>query len=556
MHDHRPDLLAQHPLQDNYRLLRIYAWYRALLASALLGMFATGFGQQTLGNSFPQLYGSTAALYTLANLITLTRLLLFKTAPTTRHIFTICLADIVALSLIMFCSGGVSTGLGLLIFITVAAGSIFLQGQIATLLAAIACIAILAESVASGYWRNNEANPLAAALLGILLFVTSQLFQYLTRRIRTSQQDAAEQAAHAEILQRLNEMIVQRMHTGIAVLDGNQRIILYNEAAARLLYLPLQPDPRDHLSLKRYPQLERCLQHWNSNPQQRPEPLQIEEGTPEIQINFARLEQLPAANISTGAFVQIRENMAFHHLLMFVEDTRQISQRAQQMKLASLGHLTANIAHEVRNPLGAISHAAQLLAESDQLCDPDRRLASIIQNHSVRVNQIIENVLQLSRRKAPLPERRDLCEWLRHFTKQHQQTHSKPVDIELQLPAEPLFVHMDFSQLEQVLNNLCSNGLRYSEKLTGQAVIALHAYWHPSLDVPCVDIIDYGAGISEQDRSNIFEPFFTTEQQGTGLGLYIARELCLINQASLDYKRTGDGRSCFQITFPHPNKIL
>lgn len=529
----------QHPLQDNYRLLRVYAWYRALLACVLFGMFAVGVESNVLGRLHPALYGYTVQVYTFISLLTLGWLLLVRREPATSHIFIVCLIDILALTLIMYCSGGIATGLGSLVFITVAASSIFLRGQMATLLAALACIAILVESLVSGYLSRVDVNPLAVALLGLLLFVTSLLFQYLTRRILTSQQAAAEQAAQAATLQKLNEMIVQRMHTGIAVLDTKNQILLYNEAAARLLYLPVQFDVRDQLNISRSPAMQAVLQQWLLNPLQRPLPLQLEEGSPEIQLNFARME-----------------NNGNDLVLVFVEDTRQMSQRAQQLKLASLGHLTASIAHEVRNPLGAISHAAQLLGESEALSDADRRLSAIIQNHSLRVNRIIENVLQLSRRQAANPEKRDLCEWLNKFAQQHSQTHGKPVQIKLVLPDTPIQVYMDFSQLEQVLGNLCSNGLRYSEKATGNANITLHVYMHDSLAIPCLDIIDYGEGISDADRAQIFEPFFTTDTTGTGLGLYIARELCMANQASLDYKRTAEGHSCFQISFPHSNKMM
>lgn len=535
----RNELLYQHPLQDNYRLLRIYAWYRALLASLLFGMFSLGMAPNVLGKVYPQVYGYTVGIYTAINLLVLGRLLLSRRSPSTTLIFAICFTDIVAPTIIMHCSGGIATGIGLLVFITVAAGSIFLQGQLATLLAALACIAILIESLASGYIQRVDINPLAVGLLGVLLFVTSQLFQYLTRRILSSQQSANEQAAQAATLQKLNEMIVQRMHTGIVVIDNMGRILLYNEAAARLLFLPAQQERRGNLAFGGHPLLQSTLRNWLANPGQRPQPLQLEEGSPEIQLNFARME-----------------NSGNDLVLVFVEDTRHMSQRAQQLKLASLGHLTASIAHEVRNPLGAISHAAQLLGESDELPEADRRLAAIIQNHSLRVNRIIENVLQLSRRQASLPERRDLREWLGRFVQQYSQTHGRPVLIELHLPAEPLPVYVDFSQLEQVLGNLCSNGLRYSEKATGKPRITLHAYRHEKLDIPCLDVIDYGEGIPEHDRQNVFEPFYTTDSSGTGLGLYIARELCLANQASLDYKRTPEGLSCFQISFPHSNKMM
>ncbi|HSC74973.1 MAG TPA: ATP-binding protein [Pseudomonadales bacterium] len=531
--------LLQNPSQDNYRLLRIYAWYRALLASLLLGMFFVGAVSNVLGRLHPELYGYTVELYTLTSFVTLGWLLFVRRAPTTLHIFVVCLIDILLLTMIMYCSGGIATGLGSLIFITVAASSIFLRGQIATLLAALACIAILMESLVSGYFSQIDINPLAVALLGLLLFVTSILFQYLTRRILASQQAAAEQAAQAATLQKLNEMIVQRMYTGIVVLDGVSNILLYNEAAARLLYLPVKIDARDHLYFGSNPVLQNVLQQWIDYPQQRPQPLQLEQGSPEIQLNFARME-----------------NSGNDLVLVFVEDTRHMSQRAQQLKLASLGHLTASIAHEVRNPLGAISHAAQLLGESEGLPDADRRLAAIIQNHSLRVNRIIENVLQLSRRQAANPEKRDLCEWLMRFTQQHSQTYGKPIKIDLLLPDCPMQVYFDFSQLEQVVGNLCSNGLRYSEKATGQASITLQAYMHGSLAIPCLDIIDYGEGISNEEKKQIFEPFFTTDIKGTGLGLYIARELCLANQASLDYKRTSEGFSCFQISFPHSNKMM
>ena len=533
------EFFLRHPSKDNYRLLRVYAWYRVLLSCVLLTLFVVDATSSVLGRSHPDLYGYTISVYAVISLLMLSAVLLVRTEPVSGQIFLVCLVDIVFLTIIMYCSGGVATGLGSLIFITVAASSIFLQGQIATLLAALSCIAIFLESLASGYWGRVEINPLAVALLGLLLFVTSLLFQYLARRIQATQRSAMEQAEQAATLQKLNEMIVQRMNTGIVVLDRDGLILLYNESAARLLSFPLQFDARDKIHFNRHNGAQKILQQWLENPLKRPDAFPVEDGGLEIQLNFARME-----------------NSGNDLVLVFVEDTRKISQQAQQLKLASLGHLTASIAHEVRNPLGAISHAAQLLHESDSLSDADHRLSTIIQNHSLRVNGIIENVLRLSRRDISSPEKCNLCEWLKDFVKQHEQTYGRPVSIVVDLPSVPVWIYFDLSQLEQILTNLCSNGLRYSEKATGEMKIILRAYVHSVLDIPCLDVVDYGAGLNAQQSQQVFEPFFTTEAKGTGLGLYIARELCLANQASLEYRRTQEGLSCFQICFSHSIRMI
>ena len=533
------EFFLRHPAQDNYRLLRVYAWYRAVLASMLLALFVIDATASVLGRSYPNLYGYTISIYALISAVLLISVLLVKKEPVSGHIFSVCLVDIIFLTIIMYCSGGVVTGLGSLIFITVAASSIFLQGQIATLLAAFSCIAILLESLASGYFGGVKINSMAVALLGLLLFVTSLLFQYLARRIQTTQRSAIEQAEQAATMQKLNEMIVQRMNTGIVVLDRDGLILLYNESAARLLSFPVKFDMRDQIHFSRNTAAQKILDHWLENPLKRPPTLPIEDGGLEVQLNFARME-----------------NSDNDLILVFVEDTRKVSQQAQQLKLASLGHLTASIAHEVRNPLGAISHAAQLLNESPSLSDADHRLSNIIQNHSVRVYGIIENVLRLSRRDASSPEKTDLCEWLRSFVKQHEQTYGKPVSIILDLPDNAVPIYFDLSQLEQVLANLCANGLRYSEKLMGEMKLTLRAYVHKVLDIPCLDVIDYGDGLTVQQSQQVFEPFFTTEAKGTGLGLYIARELCLANQATLEYRRTPEGLSCFQIGFSHSNRMI
>jgi two-component system sensor histidine kinase PilS (NtrC family) len=236
--------------------------------------------------------------------------------------------------------------------------------------------------------------------------------------------------------------------------------------------------------------------------------------------------------------------------LIYLEDSSVMAQQAQQMKLASLGRLAAGVAHEIRNPLGAISHAGQLLSESPQLEGPDKRLTEIIQTQSRRMNRIIENVLQLSRRAHSNPQHIRLQSWLEHFASEfaqerHVDAHSIAVDIN---PPD-MEIHVDPTQLQQVLTNLCDNGVRHSADHPGLPKVELRGGVTRESGGPFLDVIDHGSGIPPENAEHIFEPFFTTETTGTGLGLYIARELCEINRARLSYLPVPTGGSCFRINF-------
>jgi two-component system sensor histidine kinase PilS (NtrC family) len=230
------------------------------------------------------------------------------------------------------------------------------------------------------------------------------------------------------------------------------------------------------------------------------------------------------------------------------------------MKLASLGRLTASIAHEVRNPLGAISHAAQLMRESGDIGDADQRMLDIIQRHSRRVNGIIDNVLDLSRRRQADAELVDLSGWLEGFTRDYQQARDcqdgKPARIELEKGSEVPRARFDTSQIEQVLVNLCDNGLRYSLEQTGSPRLTLRTGATADGERAIIDIQDYGPGISEDNRTSIFEPFFTTDKSGTGLGLYLARELCETNQAHLALLKQDGPGCCFRITFAPSGRLI
>lgn len=226
-----------------------------------------------------------------------------------------------------------------------------------------------------------------------------------------------------------------------------------------------------------------------------------------------------------------------------------LRQRAQQLKLASLGRMAASIAHEVRNPLGAISHAGQLLYESGKLHDDDRRLTAIIQEHSRRVNAIIENVMRISRREPAVPQNIRIKSWLQDFMVDFCRLNDLDQNaITASVQPEDMQVTFDPSQLHQIVMNLCGNALRYSRSMP---LVEIECAVHPELGRPCMDIVDSGQGMPEEIARHVFEPFVTSESHGTGLGLYIARELCEANQAALNLQSNSDNGCRFRIIFPH-----
>ncbi|KZY72749.1 hypothetical protein A3737_28225 [Oleiphilus sp. HI0065] len=258
-----------------------------------------------------------------------------------------------------------------------------------------------------------------------------------------------------------------------------------------------------------------------------------------VQANFSRMEDADK-----------------EHTLIFLEDTRLVTQRAQQLKLASLGRLTASIAHEVRNPLGAISHATQLLVESENLVPADRKMTDIIQRHCARVNGIIENTLTLSRRGKPDVREIELKPWLAKIIAQLKEQDASYQRVFFITEDDDARARFDSSQLEQVLTNLIGNALYHGAKVDPESEIEIRLSTKRDTGQSMIEVLDRGEGVSKDDQKHLFEPFFTTESSGTGLGLYISRELCEANQANLNYLPREGGGSCFRVTFAHHNRIV
>jgi two-component system sensor histidine kinase PilS (NtrC family) len=519
--------ITLHERLSPIKVLTFYNLYSFFLAVILLIAYLAKGEYNLLGSLNPKIYLIAGGCYLASNIIVFSWI---HTKPRSiaENSPVVFFIDIVLLTVMIQTSGGLSSGLGNLIIISVAVSNLLVRGVLGYAVAAWATISIFYSQIGE---LSTTSSFFQAGMLGALFFISAASMQAFYSRLNSSESLASKHAQTAAGLEELNELILQRIRTGIIVTSPSGEIQLGNDAAQKLLGIDDKDDRLPNILFERFNQ-------WKQNPTRRTAPFKTDDRGPFIQVNFSQLQ----TELGSGT-------------LIFLEDITQATQEAQQLKLASLGRFTAGIAHEIRNPLGAISHAAQLLNESPDLNQADLRLSAIIQNHSVRMNKIIENILQLSRRKVATQSKIQLQPWLKKFVIEYKETHKSDASIELLIQPN-LIAFFDESQLQQVLHNLCQNGLRYSLQQTGAENITITAGTSSINDLPYIEVQDYGHGIDNEDKNHLFEPFFSKDNhEGTGLGLYLSRELCEANHARLAYLDTQEVGACFRITFAHPDKL-
>ena len=515
--------------------------YRLLISGLFVTFYFTG-------NPFPQLAAHSQQLFYGASGGYLISALIFGLMIRLRRpdfniqIHTQIFSDIVFITLIMHASGGVQSGLGTLIIISIAGGSIVIRGRHSLLFASVASLAVLFEES----YNNIEGiyldgSSLQAGILGITFFTTAIITYFVAKHIRESEALAVKRGVDLANMSQLTEHIIQRMQTGIMVVDQYNRLRLINESAWHMLGMPSVVNSPYLSALNK--DLNNNYKNWLDDNEFISHPLPLSPEYPSLLPRFAQLSQ--------------EENSA---TLIFLEDASAMSREAQQLQLAALGRLTASIAHEIRNPLGAISHAGQLLAESPNMDKADLRLTQIISDHSKRINTIIENVMQLGRGNQSYPQLVDLNSYLDTFiTDFITSNQAQREDFVIDSAEEKIEIRFDPSHLQQILTNLCENGLRHTnedETNTEKYKIEFHAGVSKNNNRPYLDIIDHGSGIDAESATHIFEPFYTTAETGTGLGLYISRELAECNQAHLTLLQNETKGSCFRITFSDPRRQM
>jgi two-component system sensor histidine kinase PilS (NtrC family) len=530
------ETITRWQLSENTTLIAVYAWLRLVVAGFLQVLFVFYSGAD-LGRESPQLFSQVVKIYLVLILLAAIYLQHRRGAVNVVMIVASFIVDIVALIFLTHASGGIGSGLPNLLVVVVSIAAILLGPRLAIFIAALAALCILLEmTYRSLYLEFFSSGFLLAGLYGMAFFAASLLISNIASRLRITQQLAIVRAADVAKLQQLNQLVVERLRTGLIVLDWHGQILMVNRAAKDLIFTMHNHDAVPGGLAVLPAAIKQVFDSWCVDRSVQPQPLRLQPSANELQISFTSLSDQPEGDV-----------------LAFVDDQTELSQRAQQMKLASLGRFAASIAHEIRNPLGAISHAAQLLSESEVLDEQDKQLSTIIQNHCLRMNRVIENVLQLSRRHQARQEIFSVKEWLEKFIGEFAQSQSTRPDLRISV-TDDLMIKFDQDHLAQIMNNLVDNALRYSQQKTGIRQAEIIVYQNLDNGLPCIDVLDYGHGIADSDRHKLFEPFFTTEAKGNGLGLFLCRQLCEANQALITWLKTPDQKSCFRIVLAHPDR--
>jgi two-component system sensor histidine kinase PilS (NtrC family) len=480
--------------------LRYFNFYRIALAAVFLGTALIYDDAVNLGMHNLQFFRYVAGAYLLSGV------LFHGVLRDMRDKFELQVSlqvgvDIVAITLLMYASGGIRSGLGVMLLVSLIGAAIVAPRRLSYLYAALATIALLLEQ---SYWVLGHDAPTTSfvqpGLLAIGYFVAAGVTSWLAGRVAANERLARQRGRELATQTRVNQLVIEDMNEGVLVLDRAGRVAQHNPQALELL---------GRASL-------------------------LGESIAALVPGFAGAGEVELA----GRNIRLRplERGAEEFSVLLVEDTTRAREQAQQLKLAALGRLTASIAHEIRNPLAAISHASELLSEEKRVADRER-LTRIIHDNAGRLERLVSDVLQLNKRDRATAAPLRLQPWLKSFVAEFVTNERLPRDrIALETRRES-WVEFDHEHLHQVMWNLLNNAARYARPEPGAIRIRLDGY----ADRVDLSVLDNGTGVPAAIQGQLFEPFFTTEAKGTGLGLYLARELCAANRAALEYVNDSAG---------------
>ena len=487
--------------------------YRIALATLFLTITLIYGDALNLGSHSLGLFRTVCAAYLVLGIV-------FQVVLRSREHFNVQLTlhaglDVFAIVMMMYASGGMRSGLGVMLLISLIGAAIVAPMRLSFLYAALATIALLLEQ---GYWvlahDLPSSNFLQPGIVAIGCFAGAGITSWLAQRVATNERLARQRGRELETQMRVNQLVIQDMHDGIVVLDREGRVVQFNPQAQRLL----RAEGLLGAEMARLvPGFDGHWLGWRAGEES--------EASFDVEVRGREMRlRLLDAGTEEGFAV------------IFIDDTTRTREQAQQFKLAALGRLTANIAHEIRNPLAAISHASELLNEEKRAEDRSR-LTRIIHDNTLRLERLVSDVMQLNRRDRIAAEPVPLRPWLDAFIGEFVANESvDAARFAVDAGGDPT-VRVDREHLTQVMWNLLRNALRYARTEAGSVRIVVREF----AGRVELSVVDNGPGVPAAIQGQLFEPFFTTEAKGTGLGLYLARELCAANRAILEYVDDAPG---------------
>lgn len=523
-------------LEPHWRLLSLLTIYEIVTALALLSFFFFVRGIDTdLAN--PKLFVGLNVLLILfgaanAAMIWLRKPTIHKQIMAQAFICTGLLLSI------LYASGGTQHEVALLLVIPISIIALIGSQSMSLANSMLAALGVLGVQLWSHYLGHADVSDYpSAGLTAAILLIIHFAIRPITKRFREAQALAEQRGVDLANLAELNEYIIQHLRESIVVIDGQDRVRLINTSAIQ--HICQQKNVIGKTLAELSPKLFTIIKAWRKNPQA---------------MDDRSFVSFDGASVITPQIAPIGSEQP-SAALIFLEDANRLTDRIQEIKLAALGRLSASIAHEIRNPVAAISHAGQLLAESEQLNNnQDRRLIEIVNNHTERVNIIIKNILQLSKRDNVHLRELSLKPWVEQFISEFAdaQTSPKP-HITLHGEAH-ITAYVDPSHLHQVFWNLCENAVRYGKNKQQQAKLDIHFGALTNSGRTFLEVRDHGLGVPPDIAEKIFEPFFSGRRTSTGLGLFIAKQLCECNRATLAYEPRKRGGSIFRVVFADPKR--
>jgi two-component system sensor histidine kinase PilS (NtrC family) len=453
--------------------------------------------------------------------------------------------DLVAIAMLVVTGGGVASGWVILFLLPLAGASLLLPSLLVFFICALAVLTVLIDAGVRAIAVDSSNSLLfQAGVYGAALFAVTALLRALSARLAQQERLARTRGRDLQNQLAINRLVIAQMEQGVIVVDRTTQVRANNRSARRMLGLEAQAQLTGSRLTDRPEsrELAAAFLAWVDGGRS--------EGAWSATVVAAGSQGSPPTETRLRARFARPTTTAIDEFVIFMEDVRDVEDRAQQLKLAAMGRLTASIAHEIRNPLAAISHAGQLLGEDAN--DPVlKRLASIVRENTKRLNRLVEDVLRVARREPPIGEQLEIADFVRQFLAEFVRDRGLSAGV-VQLDA-PAGLHVKFEQshLRQVLYNLVDNALRFASGQPGSVRILIEPA--PEGDGPQLWVFDDGPGVPFDARPALFEPFFTTRSQGTGLGLYLAREFCVTNRAELGYSAhrelDGSTREGFLLRF-------